>query len=259
MTWWDGRLYGFDCETTGVHVEEDRIVSAAVVMAGGGLETDTLATMIDPGVPIPEEAAKVHGITTERARAEGKPARDVLLIVRGLLADAIEQGYPLIVMNAPFDLTLLDRELRRHDLEPLPAPLVVDPMVLDRFLDRFRPGRRNLTALCKHHGITLGDDAHDAAADAMAAVRLAWKLCARGQVIRRTRNLREGAELAGLIKWWNEVRTDLGKLHEFQTAIAREQAEGLARHFAEHPEKGVDPASVRTEWPVCPVREDVTT
>ena len=51
-------------------------------------------------------------------------------------------------MNAPFDLTLLDRELRRHRAASLSHYLgqnplrVLDPRVLDKHLDRYRKGRR---------------------------------------------------------------------------------------------------------------------
>ena len=52
------------------------------------------------------------------------------------------------------------------------APLrVLDPRVLDRHLDRYRKGRRTLTDLCAHYGVTL-EGAHDAAADALAALEV---------------------------------------------------------------------------------------
>src|SRR5688500_20167479 len=78
MSWHLGRLCGFDLETTGVDVEADRIVSACVVQCGGGHPTQSATWMADPGIEIPEGAAKVHGITTERARAEGRPAAEVV-------------------------------------------------------------------------------------------------------------------------------------------------------------------------------------
>lgn len=80
-------------------------------------------------------------------------------------------------MNAPFDLTLLDRELKRHRASS-PAgcpgntpPCVLDPRVLDKHLDRYRKGRRTLTDLCELYGVVL-NGAHDAAADAAASLEL---------------------------------------------------------------------------------------
>jgi DNA polymerase-3 subunit epsilon len=43
--------------------------------------------------------------------------------------------------------------------------------VLDKYADRYRKGRRTLTDLCAHYGVEL-NDAHDAAADALAALSL---------------------------------------------------------------------------------------
>ena len=91
------------------------------------------------------------------------------------LAEQAAAGRPLVVMNAPFDLTLLDRELRRHRASTLDhwfetKPLrVLDPRVLDKHLDRYRKGRRTLTDLCAHYGVVL-EGAHDAAADALASM-----------------------------------------------------------------------------------------
>ncbi len=75
-----------------------------------------------------------------------------------LLVEQCAAGRPLVVMNAPFDLTLLDRELRRHRASSLARYLqnvslcVLDPRVLDKHLDRYRKGRRTLTDLCALRG-----------------------------------------------------------------------------------------------------------
>ncbi len=79
------------------------------------------------------------------------------------LAEQASAGRPLVVMNAPFDLTLLDRELRRHRASSLGRWVertslhVLDPRVLDNHLDRYRKGRRTLTDLCAHYGVELAD------------------------------------------------------------------------------------------------------
>lgn len=249
--WWQGRLCAFDVETTGVDVEEARIVTAAVVLVGGGLMPEPMTLLVDPGIEIPEEATAIHGVTTEKARADGLPARNALTGLRAVLEVAIDAGYPLVCFNARFDLTILDRELRRHGLDPLPMAWVVDPLVLDKHLDRYRRGSRKLDAICVHRDATL-DEAHDAAYDAVAAARLAYRIGQRGEIVRRVRNGAEGREKAALKREWEDVRHDLGRLHDFQARIARDQALGLADHFRE---KGqlADAASVRTDWPLVPV------
>jgi DNA polymerase-3 subunit epsilon len=72
------RLAAFDIETTGIDCESDRIVTAAVTLAGGGRPLESHAWLVDPGIEIPAGATAVHGVSTERARAEGRsPAEAV--------------------------------------------------------------------------------------------------------------------------------------------------------------------------------------
>lgn len=249
--WWNGRMAALDCESSGVDVEHDRIVTIAVVLVGAGLEPERLMLLSDvDGLEIPEAASAIHGVTTERARAEGLPARDVLIAARAALASAAGMGYPLCVMNARFDCTILDRELRRHGLEPLPFMRVVDPGVCDKFLHRYRRGSRKLDALCAHYGAAL-DDAHDAASDALAAARLAWCLGSRGEVVRRVRNAADGRELARLKLEWERVRGDLDLLHAAQVRWARDQAEGLRDYFVSRGQHE-NAASVNPAWPLIP-------
>jgi DNA polymerase-3 subunit epsilon len=176
--WYDGPLAAFDTETTGVDVESDRIVSAALVVQDGpGSQPRAERWLVDPGVPVPDGARAVHGLSDAYLRQHGRrPGPVVVELARALGAQAAA-GTPLVIMNAPFDLTLLDRELRRHRGTTLAAHLVraplyvIDPRVLDKHLDRYRKGRRTLSDLCAHYGVPL-TDAHDAAADAAASLAL---------------------------------------------------------------------------------------
>jgi len=78
-TTWFNTLAVFDLETTGVDVDTSRIVSAYVgVIADDGSVIEQLDWLADPGIEIPAGASAVHGITTERARAEGRPAQQVV-------------------------------------------------------------------------------------------------------------------------------------------------------------------------------------
>ncbi|WP_060885436.1 exonuclease domain-containing protein, partial [Streptomyces caniscabiei] len=174
--WYEGPLAAFDTETTGVDVETDRIVSAAVVVQDApGTRPRVTRWLVNPGVPVPAAATAVHGLTDEQLQRDGRWPAPVMEEIARALAEHAVRGRPLVVMNAPFDLTLLDRELRRHRASSLDryvetTPLrVLDPRVLDKHLDRYRKGRRTLTDLCAHYEVTL-DGAHDAAADAQAAM-----------------------------------------------------------------------------------------
>lgn len=253
MRWFERRMWTFDLETTAPDPEEARIVTAVVAEVGGGVETVEHSWLADPGVEIPEGATEVHGISTEKAREEGRPVAEVAAEVAEAIGRRDEES-ALVIFNAPYDLTVLDRELRRHHIgriEDLGQLLVVDPFKMDRWLHRFRRGKRTLGAMCEHYGIELGDDAHDAGADALAVARLAWVLATRGTVVRRARYPKEVAELEQMLAQWERVRHDLPALHEAQIGWAEEQAIGLADYFRREG-KYEEADSVKTTWPWHP-------
>ncbi|MEU3255485.1 3'-5' exonuclease [Streptomyces sp. NPDC006997] len=185
MSWHRELLIGFDLETTGTDPHEARIVTGAVIEVRGGQPLGRREWLADPGVEIPADAVAVHGISNERAATEGRPADQVADAIADVLVGYWKTGVPVVAYNAAFDLTLLAAELRRHALPSLrdrlggldPAP-VIDPYTIDRQVDRYRRGKRNLEAVCAEYGITL-DTAHDATADALAAARLAGAIAAR--------------------------------------------------------------------------------
>lgn len=240
MSWHLKRMGPFDLETTGRDPEQARIVTACVAKVGGGAQATTSTWIADPEVEIPDEAAQIHGYTTERARAEGEPAAKVVEQVAAALAQLLAYGVPIVAMNARYDLTVLDRECRRHGLPTLTDRHVddviwpvIDPFVIDKHVDPYRKGSRTLTSLCEHYRVKL-DGAHDSAADAIAAARVAWRLGA-------TR-----PELAAM---------DLEQLHHAQIAWAAEQANGLRSYFARTAGKEHLAAGVRGDWPLIPFEE----
>ncbi|MBH1938437.1 3'-5' exonuclease [Streptomyces sp. AV19] len=189
MGWHAEPLIGFDLETTGTDPAEARIVTAAVVETAGGEPVGRRCWLADPGVPVPAEATAVHGITGERAAAEGRAAREVVAEIAEALAGHWALGRPVVAYNAAFDLSLLAAELRRYGLPPLglgpgrglpPLGLgpVIDPLTIDRAVDRYRRGRRTLGDVCRVYGVVL-DGAHEAGADALAAVRVARAIAER--------------------------------------------------------------------------------
>jgi DNA polymerase-3 subunit epsilon len=177
---WFSSLGVFDLETTGIDVQTSRIVSAHVgVIDLDGAVVEQKAWLADPGIEIPFGASNVHGITTERARAEGRPAAEVVSEILEALRDLFARGIAVTIYNAPYDLSLLHHEAVRHGLSPLfkPGP-IIDPLVLDKSVDRYRKGKRTLEAAAEFYGVAL-TDAHDAGADAVAAGRVAQALARR--------------------------------------------------------------------------------
>jgi DNA polymerase III subunit epsilon len=227
---WATRLAVFDLETTGIDVETSRIVTANVsILDELGQVVDRHDWIADPGVEIPEGASAVHGITTEEARAVGRRAADVVDEVVFTLRTVMSDSYAVVAYNAPYDFTLLDRECHRHGIRPLgqPGP-VVDPLVIDRRVDRYRKGKRTLTAATGHYGVTL-TDAHNAGADAIAAGRVALALAER-----------YAADLA----------FDARALHREQIAWHDEQCAS----FEEYMRTRHDPHfTARRGWPLIPV------
>ncbi|MFD9796201.1 3'-5' exonuclease [Streptomyces sp. NPDC059070] len=191
MGWHRAPLVGFDLETTGTDPLEARIVTAAVVGVRDGEPVRTRNWLADPGIRIPAQASAIHGISTERAASEGRPVREVADEIAETLTGYWAQGVPVVAYNAAFDLSLLAAELRRHGLPSLTERMggaaagpVVDPYTIDRAVDRYRKGKRTLEAVCVEYGVVL-DGAHEAGADALAAVRVAVAIADRHPQVAR--------------------------------------------------------------------------
>jgi DNA polymerase-3 subunit epsilon len=142
-------------------------------------------------------------------------------------------------MNVCYDLSLLNAELVRADLQPLTIDgPVLDPLVLDRAVDRYRRGSRKLTDLCRHYhvphsaaapgeDVTAAAGAHDAKADVLAALRVLWRIA------------NAYPQLAAM---------ELADVHERQVKAHEEWATHLQHYLRE---SGKEPdAVVDTAWPI---------
>jgi DNA polymerase-3 subunit epsilon len=180
--WAMSEVLGFDFETTGVDRFHDVPVSFALVTVVAGEPVSTSSGLVDPGRDIPAGATAVHGISTERARAEGIHLRDAIELISDAVLAASRRGVPLVGMKLDYDLTILDHQARRLSGRGLrergwDGP-VLDAVVLDRHHDRYRKGSRTLGALCAHYGVCI-ENAHDATADALASAQVLCALAAR--------------------------------------------------------------------------------
>lgn len=224
---WFETLGVFDLETTGIDVRTSRIVSANVSVIGAdGAVLERSDWLADPGIEIPPQASAVHGITTERARAEGRPAAEVIAAIIAGIRAIFDRGLALTVYNAPYDLSLLHHEAVRYGLRPLddPSP-IIDPLVIDKAIDRYRKGKRTLEAAAVVYGVDL-TDAHDAGADAIAAGRVAQAIAVRHVV---------------------ELDIPARELHRQQAEWSAQQSAS----FAEYMRRTHNPDFVETTgWPV---------
>jgi DNA polymerase-3 subunit epsilon len=210
MTYWNqGTLLAFDTETTGLDRNHDRIVTAGVVLVRPGEETVEELFEINPGIPIPEEAAEIHGVDDQQAAQFAPASEQIPNLIDYLERGLADQG-PLIVFNAPYDLTMLDREAQRYGVTPLQDRLdlqVIDPLVIDRGIDPYRPGPRTLSDMAATYQV-LVTSAHNAVADALASARVAWRLQQR----------------------YPELRLSAAALHRQQIVWADSFAAGLQLH-----------------------------
>lgn len=219
----------FDLETTGVDVTQDRIVTGHVgLLDADGTVIRAQDWLADPGVAIPDGASAIHGITSEHARAHGRSAQDVVREIVSALRDMLDAGIPVVAYNASYDFSLLKHEAVRHGIPPLESPSpVIDPLIMDKRYDRWRRGKRTLEVVAAHYAVRL-DGAHEAAADAVAAGRVAQALAER-------------------FAPWLPPTAD--ELHTRQIGWARAQAASLTDYFIEigrlDPEDRLDGT-----WPV---------
>jgi DNA polymerase-3 subunit epsilon len=187
--------------------------------------------LIDPGVEIPEAASAIHGISTAYAREHGSEPVVALEEIAEELTCALLDGTPVVAYNASYDLCLLDAELHRHGLRPLAARLgravgpVIDPLVLDRHEDRYRPGKRKLVDLCGHYEVVDPGALHTADVDVVATLDVLDRIVGRFPHLRRL---------------------DLETLHEYQVTAHRAWAEGFNAWRAG---KGLDGPGAETTWP----------
>jgi len=133
-----------DTETTGLSAAQgDRIIEiGGVELLNRKLTGNNLHIYINPERDSHEDALKVHGITTEFLRDKPKFAAIADELVAYL------QGAELIIHNAPFDLSFLNKEMSLLGLPPITqvAHSVIDTLVMAK---EMFPGKRNgLDALC---------------------------------------------------------------------------------------------------------------
>jgi DNA polymerase-3 subunit epsilon len=227
MSHWSDTLVVFDTETTGLDTKQARIVTAYVGVIGpDGESLEGRQWLANPAVVIPEQASAVHGVTTEQAVRDGRPAAEVVSEIRSSLDHYLSEGLAVVAYNASYDFSILHHESLRHGIAPLADPRpIIDPLVIDRKVDTYRKGKRTLQMAAAHYLVRL-EDSHTADADAIAAGRVA-------QAIVR----KHAEQLDGDAQW----------LHEQQIQWAREWAENYQKFRRS---QGDSTFSASNDWPV---------
>ncbi len=179
-------LFAVDTETTGMSPTQGaRLVEVARVAITDGALGEAWSSLMNPGVSIPPDATRVHGITD--AMVAGEPnASQVGRVLRSALGDT-----PLVFHNAPFDLPFLQHLFREAGVAMLTSP-VVDTLGLARGL--FSTGGNALGALTTKLGLPV-EAAHRALGDTRMTARLFLALAERWE---RDKGVRSVEELAAV-------------------------------------------------------------
>jgi DNA polymerase III epsilon subunit family exonuclease len=127
----DDAVFTFlDVETTGLSPKTSRVCELALIGFQGGSRVSQFSSLINPGLPIPPETTRIHGITD--AMVKNSPAFSVL--VPRLVA--LLEGSVIVAHNAGFDLSFIEMEFARAGLR-LPELPVIDTWHIARHLGGF--------------------------------------------------------------------------------------------------------------------------
>ena len=256
----------FDLETTGVDVENARIVTACHALlrpAEPVWQQRIDSWLVAVEEDIPAEATAVHGITTEFAQDHGDPAEKVVSAIIDRIAETLAAGFPIVTMNGAYDFTILEREARRFGYWTGDTPgdfhPIVDVYVIDKWLDPYRPGSRKLEVLCAWYGASHAG-AHDSTADALATARVAYRIASWCDRVRadqstrdrfteflRSRDRGQPQEIVDRLVMLGDMNAR--QLHDNQIRWRREQQDSLRKYLVRKGEKNPD---CDPHWPVKP-------
>ena len=165
------RFIAFDLETTGTLPGVDQIAEIGAVLFNEAGQPETIfATLINPGIPMPEGASRVNGITD--AMLAGQPKiTDVLDAFAEFCGDEI-----MVAHNAAFDAQFLIADIKKHETNA-PRGIILDTLPLAR---KVYTGLANykLGTLVQHLNIPAAGF-HRAEADASYCGQLFHKIVTR--------------------------------------------------------------------------------
>mgnify|MGYP001180885036 CR=1 FL=1 len=151
-----------DLETTGLSIVRDRILQIAIIKYfAGSKPPEELSMLINPGIPISEEAMQIHGISPKDVA--NKPTfQQVAQKIYDFIGQADLAGYN----SMRFDIPLLMEEFARVGMEfDISRRRCID---VQRIFYKMEP--RTLKAALKFYCDKDLEDAHDALADVRATI-----------------------------------------------------------------------------------------
>lgn len=148
-----------DLETTGINIASDRIVEIALLKIHPDGTEEEKVMRINPEMPIPEKASRIHGITDEDVK-DAPVFREVAKTLARFL-----EGCDLAGFNSNrFDIPLLAEEFLRSDVDiDFKKRKFIDVQAIYHKMEK-----RTLTAAYKFYCNEELTDAHSALADVRA-------------------------------------------------------------------------------------------
>ncbi|MCC5916982.1 MAG: 3'-5' exonuclease [Cryomorphaceae bacterium] len=149
----------FDLETTGVQVTKDRIVEMGAIKVHPDGKEEAKRWLINPGMVIPDEVIKIHGITNEMVK-DAPTFKEVGGEIINWIGNSDLGGYNC----NKFDVPLFVEECLRNDYDfDLEKRKVVDVQNIFHRMEQ-----RTLAAAYKFYCDKSLENAHSAEADSMA-------------------------------------------------------------------------------------------
>jgi DNA polymerase-3 subunit epsilon len=164
----------FDLETTGVEISTARIVQIACIKINMDGSTEEKMMLINPNIPIPQEASEVHGITNEMV----KDAPFFSQIAKGLYS--FFKGCDIAGYNSDsYDVPLLCEEFNRLSIIFLDWDYnLVDVLKYERLL---RPNK--LEDVYKRYTGKELEGSHDALNDTRATLEILFHQIGKNEEI----------------------------------------------------------------------------
>ena len=159
----DRPLVVFDVEATGLNKRTDRIVAIGLVRFEPIGTSEPISYLLHPGIPIPEEATAIHGISDDDVK-DAPTFADMAEILERHFAGADLAGYNVL----GYDIQILTEEFARAN-----RPFSLEGRrVLDAQRIFFRHEPRDLTAALRYYCGEAHESSHDALGDVLATIRV---------------------------------------------------------------------------------------
>jgi DNA polymerase III epsilon subunit family exonuclease len=158
----DVSFCALDLETTGINPALHRIVEVGIIRFTMDEIEGTYERLVDPGMKIPDEVVRIHGITDEMVAGSPRIG-DILDNISAMLHNCV-----LVIQNPGFDMSFLSWAYQINGV-PAPVMVAVDTVRLSR---RAYPNLHNhkLDTICSHLDLNLSH--HRALSDAEGCMEI---------------------------------------------------------------------------------------